>query len=214
MKLPLRGTMVLAAAWLAVIALAWLAVPMLRTTSVDDELAGILTPQAIDIEPFELVDEQGLPFTRDGLGGRWTFVFFGYTFCPDICPTTLAALTSTLRELDAVGIGAGDVHVVFVSVDPERDTAEHLARYLDFFAGELRAKFTGVTGPPDAIAALARQFGAMYRKEEPETSGGYFVSHTGSIFLTSPRAELVAVIPPPHQPPALAELFGRIRAAI
>src|SRR5690606_20082918 len=194
MKLPLRGTMVLAAAWLTIIAIAWLAVPMLRTTSVDDDLAGILTPQAVGIEPFELVDEQGLPFTRDGLGGRWTFLFFGYTFCPDICPTTLAALTSTLRQLDEAGIGAGDVQVVFVSVDPERDTAQHLARYLDFFAGDLRASFTGVTGPPDAIAAFARQFGAMYRKEEPESPGGYFVYHTGSIFLTSPRAELVAVI--------------------
>ena len=109
-------------------------------------LSATVFQQPRAVQPFELLDHHGESFTPESLRGQWSFVFFGYTHCPDVCPTTLSVLNSVaLRLADAPDA----TRFVFVTVDPERDTPEVLARYVTYFNGE----FVGVTGEPSASAS-------------------------------------------------------------
>ena len=175
--------------------------------SIPPELIGVLRPQVSLIREFQLTDQHGEKFDNQSLNGKWSFVFFGYTFCPDICPTTLAVLTAMQKQLQHAPEIWSDTQVVFVSVDPERDTQEILANYMDFFNKE----FYAVTGSRSEIDKLTRQFGAGYIIE-PETSPGhYLVSHTGAIFLTDSQGALVASFSMPHDPGLIASLYRQIR---
>jgi protein SCO1/2 len=175
--------------------------------SIPPELVGVLRPQVSLIREFQLTDQHGEKFDNQSLNGKWSFVFFGYTFCPDICPTTLAVLTAMQKQLQHAPENWSDTQVVFVSVDPERDTQEILANYMDFFNKE----FYAVTGSRSEIDKLTRQFGAGYIIE-PETSPGhYLVSHTGAIFLTDSQGALVASFSMPHDPGLIASLYRQIR---
>jgi protein SCO1/2 len=175
--------------------------------SIPPELIGVLRPQVSLIREFQLTDQHGEKFDNQSLNGKWSFVFFGYTFCPDICPTTLAVLTAMQKQLQHAPENWSDTQVVFVSVDPERDTQEILANYMDFFNKE----FYAVTGSRSEIDKLTRQFGAGYIIE-PETSPGhYLVSHTGAIFLTDSQGALVASFSMPHDPGLIASLYRQIR---
>ena len=139
---------------------------------------------------------------------KWTFVFFGYTSCPDICPTTLYVLNSVQGlEDDKAGGDAIDMQVVFISVDPKRDSTEKLAKYMRYF----NKKFIGATASKTKIDRLTRQFNAGYIVE-PETSPGqYLVAHTSAIFLVDPLGRLVANFSQPHYPNTISELFEKIR---
>ena len=175
--------------------------------SIPPELIGVLRPQVSLIREFQLTDQHGEKFDNQSLNGKWSFVFFGYTFCPDICPTTLAVLTAMQKQLQHAPENWYDTQVVFVSVDPERDTQEILANYMDFFNKE----FYAVTGSRSEIDKLTGQFGAGYIME-PETSPGhYLVSHTGAIFLTDSQGALVASFSMPHDPGLIASLYRQIR---
>jgi protein SCO1/2 len=175
--------------------------------SIPPELIGVLRPQVSLIREFQLTDQHGEKFDNQSLNGKWSFVFFGYTFCPDICPTTLAVLTAMQKQLQHAPEIWSDTQVVFVSVDPKRDTQEILANYMDFFNKE----FYAVTGSRSEIDKLTRQFGAGYIIE-PETSPGhYLVSHTGAIFLTDSQGALVASFSMPHDPGLIASLYRQIR---
>ena len=175
--------------------------------SIPPELEGVLRPQVSLIREFQLTDQHGEKFDIQSLNGKWSFVFFGYTFCPDICPTTLAVLTAMQKKLQHAPEIWSDTQVVFVSVDPERDTQEILANYMDFFNKE----FYAVTGSRSEIDKLTQQFGAGYIIE-PETSPGhYLVSHTGAIFLTDSQGALIASFSMPHDPGLIASLYRQIR---
>ena len=175
--------------------------------SIPPELIGVLRPQVSLIREFQLTDQHGEKFDNQSLNGKWSFVFFGYTFCPDICPTTLAVLTAMQKQLQHAPEIWSDTQVVFVSVDPERDTQEILANYMDFFNKE----FYAVTGSRSEIDKLTQQFGAGYIIE-PETSPGhYLVSHTGAIFLTDSQGALIASFSMPHDPGLIASLYRQIR---
>lgn len=141
---------------------------------------------------FALVDQQGIAFDRARLLGRWSLLFFGFTHCPDVCPGTLTMLAAVAKSLDDLP-PAQRPQVVFVSVDPERDTPEVLARYTAFFD----ASFVGVTGTSAAMAAFARAAGVAVHKGEV-VDGTYTVDHTAAIFLVDPQAALAAVLPTPH----------------
>ena len=175
--------------------------------SIPPELEGVLRPQVSLIREFQLTDQHGEKFDIQSLNGKWSFVFFGYTFCPDICPTTLAVLTAMQKQLQHAPEIWSDTQVVFVSVDPERDTQEILANYMDF----INKEFYAVTGSRSEIDKLTQQFGAGYIIE-PETSPGhYLVSHTGAIFLTDSQGALVASFSMPHDPGLIASLYRQIR---
>ena len=168
----------------------------------------MLWPNPRPIGAFSLHDHHGRPFTRERLDGAWTFMFFGYTHCPDICPTTLATLR--LVEQDLPARAPVPRQHVLVSVDPARDTASHLARYVTAFG----SGFLGVTGSDGELSRLAREVGAAYVRGEPDDDGSYFVDHTASIMLVDPYGRLVALFGMPHDAAAITARFLELERAV
>lgn len=135
--------------------------------------------------PFELIDGDGRTVTQRDFRGRHMLVYFGYTFCPDVCPTTLF---SASQALDGIGPAlASKVRLVFVSIDPERDTPEVVKDY----AAHFHPGTVGLTGTPEQVAAAARAFRIYYRKAAPEEDGGYLVDHSSILFLMDGKGRYV-----------------------
>ncbi|GAB3283396.1 SCO family protein [Parahaliea aestuarii] len=135
-----------------------------------------------DIGEFALVDQSGEPFTPASLEGHWTLVFFGFTYCPDICPTTMSFLNDFVAELQ--GTEAADTRVVMVSVDPARDTPEQLARYVPYFNPD----FVGVTGEFLDLHRFATALNTPFRKV-PGQGENYQVDHSANVVLVNPRGD-------------------------
>lgn len=154
-----------------------------------------------ELGDFSLTDHQGAAFTPERLRGRWTFIFFGYTHCPDICPTTLTTLNAAARAITALPAPPPAPDYVFVSIDPERDTPEQLAKFVPYFNRD----FLGVTGAPAAIAAFTRQLSVMYLKVNSERGDGYLMDHSAAILLLDPQGRFHALFSPPFDARALAE---------
>ena len=131
---------------------------------------------------FSLIDHHGSPFTREDLIDQWTLIFFGFTHCPDICPTTMAELAELKAQL--VGTEASDARVVMLSVDPARDTPERLAQYVPYF----HADFVGVTGDFADILSFAQRLNAPFRKVS-EPDGAYQMEHSANVMLMNPRGD-------------------------
>jgi protein SCO1/2 len=121
----------------------------------------------------QLMDQDGQPFDLASLRGTPVFVYFGYTHCPDVCPTTLADLRAAIQT---AGVPA---KVVFVTVDPARDTAAWMKTYLDAF----KAGFIGLTGTADQIAATAGPWGVAYQAQPADSNGNYSMIHTSDVYL-------------------------------
>lgn len=154
---------------------------------------------------FKLVDQDGQPFGPERLTGQWTVLFFGFTHCPDVCPTTLATLAAARRELSTLPADQPPA-VVLVSVDPGRDTPARLAEYVRFFD----PSFTGVSGEPTAIEALTRELGVAVLVSEPGEAGGYTIDHTATLFLVNPQGRLAAIFGTPHTPQGIAHDYRLI----
>lgn len=135
-----------------------------------------------NIGEFDLIDHHGNPFNPARLEGQWTLVFFGFTHCPDICPTTMTFLNTFLESLE--GTEAQDPQVVMVSVDPARDTVQQLADYMPYFNPD----FTGVTGEFLDIHRFATKLNTPFRKVMDE-DGSYQVDHSSNIVLINPRGD-------------------------
>jgi protein SCO1 len=156
---------------------------------------------------FALTDDRNRVFNLQSLKGKWSFLFFGYTHCPDVCPTTLAVLARVHDSIAKSTAGAGDIRFVFVSVDPHRDTARGLRQYVDYFD----PSFIGVTGDEAQIANLAGQLGAPYRVAIVPGAENYPVYHSAAVFLLDPRARYSAVFTPPHDAEAISRRFNVVR---
>ena len=155
---------------------------------------------------FSLRDHRGDVFDRSRLADTWTFIFFGFTNCPDVCPTTLMTLDQALDQIGADHPGELPA-VVMVSVDPIRDDAEKLAGYLPYFD----QSFVGVTGEMPEILALTGAMGvAFVYTPLPGGDGRYTVDHTASIFLIDPQGRLAAIFGTPHEASVLAADYLRI----
>ncbi|MGC3982831.1 MAG: SCO family protein [Steroidobacteraceae bacterium] len=136
-----------------------------------------------------LIDTQAMPFDANVLQGRYTLAYFGFTFCPDACPTALYNLTLALRQLDE---NASRIQAVFVSVDPARDSPEKMADYLGHFS----ANFIGLTGSAEDIQAVERRFGVIAIEHRDETlPGGYTMDHSNEFLLFSPGGKLLMRLP-------------------
>jgi protein SCO1/2 len=165
---------------------------------------------AAPLPAFALADTAGEPVTNAKLEGRFSVLFFGYTNCPDICPITLQVLAGMMR-----GLREGDTklapealpQVVFVSVDPARDSPERMRSYLDTFD----KSFVGATASDDALAPLLKTLGVKVMQEEHHGEH-YNMVHNGTIYFIGPRAELIAVSSPPHDSATLAGDYVKIRA--
>ena len=168
----------------------------------------VLFAESRDMPEFELVDQAGRPFTPARLDGRWTFLFFGFVNCPDVCPTTLATLAAvrrSLEDLPAVDRPA----VTLVSVDPGRDTPDVLARHVAHFDPD----FEGVTGSAESIAKLTDGLGVAVIIGPPGPDGSYAVDHTAAVFLVGPDGRFAGLFGAPHDPGIIARDFRRIVAA-
>ena len=129
------------------------------------------------------------PVSLKDYRGKLVLVYFGYTFCPDICPTSLASTAEGLKQLKPEE--AARVAMIFISVDPERDTPPRLKEYAEFFHPSL----VGVTGTPENLAEIAKRYGVFYAKQKVETAGGgYVVDHSADTYVVGPNGQLVGKI--------------------
>jgi protein SCO1/2 len=166
-----------------------------------------LSPQRA-LPDFSLIDQRGQAFGPRNLHGRWSLMFFGYTNCPDFCPTTLATLAAMEKRLRASG-AALRPQVIFISVDARRDTPEQLAKYVPYFDPE----FIGATAVDQkSIEALAGKLGVLV-SITPSADGGYAVDHSAAIFVVDPQGRLSAILTGPFTAQTLQADFQRIVAA-
>ncbi|MBF0625714.1 MAG: SCO family protein [Magnetococcales bacterium] len=174
---------------------------------VPEELANIMLPETRPVPAFALMAHDGTPFTLDRLKDTWSLLFFGYTHCPDVCPTALAAMGELLAEMKKNQVTA-PYQGVFVSVDPQRDTQDLLKDYVAFFS----PRITGVTGDEPVIKDLAKSVGAYYAREAGRGDDSYLIDHTSHFFLIDPKGRLTAVFAANRFPPA--EAADKVRRII
>ncbi|MFC3392493.1 SCO family protein [Aidingimonas halophila] len=145
-----------------------------RTTSISDIMPDL---------DFELVDENGEAVTDDEYLGNPTLLYFGFTYCPDVCPNTLSRLATAIGQLDAEV--RDDIRVLFVSVDPGRDTPEVLSRYTDAFGPQ----FIGLSGDNSALDAVTKRYRVTYSYGEEDSDGNYDVTHSSAVFAFDQNGE-------------------------
>ena len=151
--------------------------------------------------PFTLTDATGKPRSDSEFRGRLMIVYFGYTFCPDVCPADLMAIT---QALDALGPLADGVQPVFITIDPERDS-KVLGEYVAAFHHSL----VGLTGSPEDIRKVANAYKAFYVKVPDERGGDYSIDHTGVIYLMGRNGEYLGFMPPQTSPERLTEILRK-----
>jgi cytochrome oxidase Cu insertion factor (SCO1/SenC/PrrC family) len=154
--------------------------------------------------PFTLTDQTGQRRSSSEFLGKLMVVYFGYTYCPDVCPTDVMAISEALRTL---GPAAQDIQPVFITIDPERDTPL-LADYLAAF----HPGFVGLTGSPDEIRAVANSYKAFYAKVADARGGDYSIDHAGVIYLMGRNGEYLGFMPPQTGADRLAEILRKALA--
>ena len=147
--------------------------------------------------PYALTDQDGQPRTSTDFRGKYQMVYFGYTFCPDVCPTTLAVMSAAL---DKMGIDQSRIVPVFITIDPDRDTPAVLKKYMAAFG----PRFVGLTGKPDEIADVEKEF-RVYARKQPLAGGKYGMDHSSVIYLMGPDGKLVGFYDDPISPEDLAK---------
>ncbi len=167
------------------------------------QLHGTLLNEARSIKPFSLTGTDDTPFNNASLKGSWTILFFGFTSCGYMCPTTMAELGKMYRLLEEKGV-TNLPHVVMISVDPERDNLDKLAHYVKAFDPH----FYGARGPEDVIQTMTQELGIAYLKvvnKHSDDKTQYDIDHTGSLMLFNPKGELFAFFTTPHNAELLAK---------
>ncbi|MCG6938042.1 MAG: SCO family protein [Gammaproteobacteria bacterium] len=174
-------------------------------------IQGSILPAARKVVIPALTKDDGSTFSADDVTGHWSFLFFGYTNCPDVCPATLSSLAQSKKIAIASNHMFPDVY--FVSVDPDRDKVEMLGEYVEYFDKD----FIGVTGEEKLIKALTLQMSVVYIKmpaygdsEAGSHDSGYLVDHSSSILLLNPEGKLVAFFDAPHQPKVILKDFQTV----
>lgn len=163
-------------------------------------LAAMWWPGSPRLGEFELTAQDGSPLRHDNLRGAWTLLFFGYTYCPDICPGTLALIARAHRSLAGGEAPIDPLKVLFVSVDAQRDSPAVLARYVRHFNPD----FLGATAPMEGLHLLTRQLTADFARVGGDMPGEYWFDHSASIFLIAPDLRVVAEFTPPLDATELA----------
>lgn len=156
--------------------------------------------------PFQLVDQDGKPRSDRDFAGRYRILYFGYTFCPDVCPTDLQTIGAGLRTFEAQDAKrAATVVPIFVSVDPKRDTPAVLKPYVAAF----HSRMVGLTGSPETIAAVAKGYGVTVELEKPNAEGAYLVAHSRFAVLMDPAGKPVVLLPADKTPSDVAAELDR-----
>jgi protein SCO1 len=173
------------------------------------QIQGMMWPAPRVLQAFSSVDQNGKEFGLQNLQGKWSFLFFGYTHCPDICPITLTILDQVYEKL-AARRQQSDVQMIFVSVDPERDTSEQLHGYVSYFNED----FYGLGGSLEQIQGLTRQMGIAFFHQQPSATGDYLVDHSASIFIVDPQGRVVGILSAPHQTDDILSRYLKIKSFI
>jgi protein SCO1/2 len=164
------------------------------------DISGIMPPLS-----FRLIGPAGQPITEQFLRGKTAILYFGYTHCPDECPTTLAHVSASLK---ALGGAADRVRVLFVSVDPARDTPSVLAQYSHYFAPQV----IGVSGTDDELLALTKRYRIAYRRNPPDAQGNYVVYHSSAVLVFDAEGRARLLAPDSETPAQLAEDLSTLSA--
>ncbi|SEQ91825.1 SCO family protein [Thalassovita taeanensis] len=170
------------------------------------QVQGVMLDAPVPIPAFTLSDQAGQPFSAVDLADHWTLIMFGFNSCPDVCPFTLGNLEAAISET-ALRVSPDSLpRVVFVSVDPARDS-DTVTDYARFFHPEFR----GVTGTRDQLDALVAATDSFYRLLPPDASGYYEVQHSSAVSVIGPDGQLRAKLQPPFDPGATAEFLARLQ---
>lgn len=167
---------------------------------------GTVFPQPRALSTFTLTDMNGKPFTQANLKGHWSLIFFGFTHCPMLCPTTLATLNEVYQKLQA-DQQQPMPQIVFISVDPERDSPKRIKQYVTGF----NPHFFGATGSQQQLEELTQKFSVMYAKvAQGDSQQDYTIDHSGTLLLTDPNGNLLAIFSTPHETAALTQNLEKI----
>ena len=197
MNQKLLLTLVAALALVVGVGMAW----WFTTQSTENQTPQYLQtfPQPRQLAEVTLVNQHGETVTNELFKGHWSLLFLGYTFCPDVCPTTMAALGKIYPELKNISTDS-PIQVVFVSVDPKRDTPERLASYVEYFNPE----FVALTGEHKMLFPFARSLGLMYAIAESTDNPNYLVDHSASVVVVDPNGLAIGRFKPEYNPGELA----------
>lgn len=172
---------------------------------VPESLKGVfIDSPAVELPTFTFKDHDGKLFNKDNFKGKWSLVFFGYTSCPDVCPTTMSVLEKLKRKEST----PSDTQYVFVSVDPNRDTPKVLKEFVGYFD----EGFIGVTGTKVELDKFKEPLGVIYDYEGDTSSDEYVVNHFAAIYVIAPDGKQRAYILPPHSIEQVAEAYQLIRS--
>ncbi|AYJ86622.1 SCO family protein [Sphingomonas paeninsulae] len=156
--------------------------------------------------PFTLTDENGKKVSDRDFAGRYRIVYFGYTFCPDVCPTDVANLMHGWQLLGKTDPArANKIQSMFITVDPARDTPDTLKS----FTANFDPRLIGLTGTPEAIAAVTKAYGVAVSVQKPTAPGVYFVDHTNAAYLMDPDGKPLALLPSDGTPKAIADELSK-----
>jgi len=205
MRLNQRSLVFIIVSLLVVIVLAWQVGHRLLPGTPPPRINGAIFPEPKDLAPFALQATGGQAFTQQDLRGHWSFIYFGYTHCPDACPTTMLQfkqLETKLRQIAPEAL----LSFVMVTVDPERDTSKIMQDYVNHF----NPAFIGLGGDPGKIKAFARQLFVAYQRGEENTAIGYAMYHSDSIAIINPEGQFAAVFSSPHKVNNMARDFLKV----
>lgn len=180
--------------------------------SVDySQLSGTFLKQPRALESFKLMSTDNQPFAADNLKGHWTYVFFGFTNCPQLCPTTMAELAKMTKSLNQQNVKSIP-QVLMISIDPERDSLAKMKSYVKAFD----PSFVGAIGDKATVASLAKQLGVVYMKVQQKgsdiASSNYDIQHSGTIMVFNPQAKLVGFYTLPHDIKAMVSDYKKLTA--
>ena len=208
--MPRRSILLFAGACIAIaVALAIITVVVVSGRAPTSDGAEVTsTGQPLVGGDFQLVNQDGQPVDQTMLNGKWSLVFFGFTYCPEFCPTTLAEMAAVQQQL---GEQARDLQMVFISIDPERDTPQALKDYLS--SDGFPKGTVGLTGTPEQVAQAARAFRVYYARVRPRDAGDYLMDHSSFIYLVGPDGRVRALFRPESTPEAIASsVTAQLRA--
>lgn len=160
----------------------------------------ILLPNTKPLVDVDFIDHNGQKFGMAEFKGKWSILFFGFTNCPDICPTTMQTLKHVKAKIEQRGLWH-NYQTIMVSVDPERDTTARLASYVPYFDPE----FIGISGPLESTTSFAKNLGILFFKGDQAANGGYDVDHGAAIILVDPQGQYAGVMTAPHLEESISE---------
>jgi protein SCO1/2 len=173
-----------------------------NATFLIDRVASMVLPPR-PIQAFQLTDSEKRLFTAHDLTHHWTFIIFGFTYCPDICPTTLSVMTELREKLLLKRFDTEKINFILITVDPKRDTPEILKQYVQHFDRD----FLGLSGTDEQISNLAKQLGASYELTQQGDAESYTVSHSAAVYLIDPQARHFATYLVPLEAELISQRF-------